>query len=124
MARSSWIALLAAFALALPVEARSKSSQTVVCKDGTISKGGKGACSHHGGIDKSGTAAAPNPEATPPGDDVRRSAAQGREAAQRKADRAKGKATARCKDGTLSYSKNRSGTCSQHGGVAEWLNAQ
>ncbi len=30
-------------------------------------------------------------------------------------------ATARCRDGTYSYSKHRSGTCSHHGGVAEWL---
>ncbi|WP_412000799.1 DUF3761 domain-containing protein [Nocardia sp. CWNU-33] len=30
-------------------------------------------------------------------------------------------ATARCKDGTYSFSKNRSGTCSGHGGVATWL---
>lgn len=29
-------------------------------------------------------------------------------------------ATARCRDGTLSYSANRRGTCSHHGGVAEW----
>jgi hypothetical protein len=25
-----------------------------------------------------------------------------------------------CKDGTVSYSKHRSGTCSRHGGVAKW----
>jgi hypothetical protein len=30
-------------------------------------------------------------------------------------------AHARCRDGTLSYSVNRQGTCSWHGGVAEWL---
>ncbi|MET8874936.1 DUF3761 domain-containing protein [Nocardia sp. NPDC004604] len=30
-------------------------------------------------------------------------------------------ATARCKDGTYSYSQNRSGTCSHHGGVSAWL---
>jgi hypothetical protein len=30
-------------------------------------------------------------------------------------------ATARCRDGTYSYSAHRSGTCSHHGGVAEWL---
>jgi hypothetical protein len=30
-------------------------------------------------------------------------------------------ATAVCNDGTLSYSKHRSGTCSHHGGVATWL---
>lgn len=30
-------------------------------------------------------------------------------------------ATALCRDGTYSYSKSRSGTCSHHGGVAVWL---
>lgn len=30
-------------------------------------------------------------------------------------------ATAKCHDGTYSYSQSRSGTCSHHGGVAEWL---
>jgi cytoskeletal protein RodZ len=30
-------------------------------------------------------------------------------------------ASARCGDGTYSYSQSRSGTCSHHGGVATWL---
>jgi hypothetical protein len=30
-------------------------------------------------------------------------------------------ATARCRDGTYSFSKSRRGTCSHHGGVAKWL---
>ncbi len=30
-------------------------------------------------------------------------------------------ATAQCADGTYSFSQHRSGTCSRHGGVAEWL---
>jgi hypothetical protein len=30
-------------------------------------------------------------------------------------------ATALCRDGTYSFSRHRSGTCSHHGGVAEWL---
>jgi hypothetical protein len=30
-------------------------------------------------------------------------------------------ATAKCEDGTYSFSESRSGTCSSHGGVAEWL---
>lgn len=30
-------------------------------------------------------------------------------------------ATAQCSDGTYSFSQNRSGTCSHHGGVASWL---
>jgi hypothetical protein len=29
--------------------------------------------------------------------------------------------TAKCRDGSFSYSATRSGTCSGHGGVAEWL---
>lgn len=32
-----------------------------------------------------------------------------------------GNATAICKDGTYSYSQNRRGTCSHHGGVQNWL---
>lgn len=30
-------------------------------------------------------------------------------------------ATARCRDGAFSFSQSRRGTCSGHGGVAEWL---
>src|ERR1700674_1211162 len=30
-------------------------------------------------------------------------------------------ATARCRDGTYSFSRSRRGTCSHHGGVAKWL---
>jgi hypothetical protein len=30
-------------------------------------------------------------------------------------------ATARCRDGTFSFSSHHSGTCSHHGGVSEWL---
>ncbi|MBB4688634.1 DUF3761 domain-containing protein [Amycolatopsis jiangsuensis] len=30
-------------------------------------------------------------------------------------------ATAKCKDGSYSYSQHRSGTCSGHGGVKQWL---
>ena len=34
-----------------------------------------------------------------------------------------GKATTRCRDGSLSFSRHRCGTCSHHGGVAEFLPA-
>lgn len=30
-------------------------------------------------------------------------------------------ATARCQDGTFSHRKQHSGSCSRHGGVAQWL---
>jgi hypothetical protein len=35
-----------------------------------------------------------------------------------------GHPTAKCKDGTFSHSKHRSGTCSHHGGVAKWYTKQ
>jgi hypothetical protein len=38
--------------LAVPLAAHAADAATVTCKDGASSKGGKGACSGHGGIDK------------------------------------------------------------------------
>jgi len=38
-----------------------------------------------------------------------------------KADRPPAGATARCRDGSYSFSESRRGTCSWHGGVASWL---
>jgi hypothetical protein len=37
------------------------------------------------------------------------------------AGRAPAGATAKCRDGTYSFSQSRRGTCSWHGGVAAWL---
>src|SRR4051794_18727262 len=38
-----------------------------------------------------------------------------------RADKAAAGATAKCRDGTYSFSQSRRGTCSWHGGVATWL---
>lgn len=107
------------------------SDAMVVCKDGTSSKGGRGACRGHGGVDKSGGAkgsAAPAPAAATPAPAPAPAAAKAAPAAATKAapaaasaDESKGTPIAKCKDGTLSYSKHHSGSCSRHGGVAEWL---
>jgi hypothetical protein len=32
-------------------------------------------------------------------------------------------AIAKCKDGLYSHSKHHTGTCSRHGGVAQWLDS-
>ena len=37
------------------------------------------------------------------------------------ADRPPAGASAKCRDGTYSFSQSRRGTCSWHGGVASWL---
>jgi hypothetical protein len=38
-----------------------------------------------------------------------------------RASRAPAGASAKCRDGTYSFSQSRRGTCSWHGGVASWL---
>ena len=112
----------------LPV-AVADTESTVTCKDGTTSKGGKGACSHHGGVasgDMGGPAAAP-PPAAPKSSGAAPSTTQGRAApasprpGSSGAPAQSGQPTAKCKDGSMSYSAHHSGACSHHGGVAEWL---
>lgn len=41
--------------------------------------------------------------------------------AKTKSGQAPAGASARCADGTFSFSRSRRGTCSHHGGVASWL---
>jgi hypothetical protein len=104
----------------------------VQCKDGTTSRAGRGACSHHGGV-AAATPAEPAREKAPASDTRDRSEEASRPAESQATPQgrapatapqrapAAGQPTARCKDGTMSYSQHRSGTCSRHGGVAEWL---
>ena len=92
------------------VGAPAVSAQRVACKDGTLSYAGRGACSHHGGV------AVPSAATTAPAPATARATRLPQPLPQ-KADAA----TAKCKDGTLSYAKHHSGACSHHGGVARWL---
>jgi len=142
----AFAAPLLIFALAMPGHADSSNPTT--CKDGTTSAAsGRGACSGHGGVQKatktspSSTSAAPTagtaPAAPAPSSDAASHSAPAAKAAARSTPSASksapaeagGKsdptgATAKCKDGTYSKSTHRTGTCSHHGGVAEWLTAQ
>ena len=112
------------------------TTKTVTCKDGTSSKGGKGACSGHGGI-ADAAAVKTAPTKTPPAKTVAPATPQPAtskavatttppaksksEVTTPAAKAAAGKATATCKDGTKSYATTHTGACSSHGGVAEWL---
>jgi len=125
----------AAPAAAAPAPAAPAATGTTTCKDGTTSTAtGRGACSGHGGVQKASkskpadsAAAAPAPAAAPAASTP---AAAKSSTASKSAPTAAASntdptgATAKCKDGTYSKSQHRSGTCSSHGGVAEWLTAQ
>ena len=137
---------------AAPKTATPAAGATTTCADGTTStSSGKGTCSGHGGVQKAAKskaataattaapAAAAKTAATAPARIV--CGGTGRRAGcslgHRRQDFTATKsaptatagntdptgATAKCKDGTYSKSAHRSGTCSSHGGVAEWLTA-
>jgi hypothetical protein len=100
------------------------SGATFQCKDGSYStaKTSQGACSRHGGVDHSLTAsaAAGAPASTTPAAAAGASTASGKAPTVTRPGDAPANATAKCRDGTYSASQTHSGSCSHHGGVAEW----
>jgi hypothetical protein len=101
------------------------AAATVTCKDGSTSKAGKGACSHHGGIQKGGTAApaaaAAAPAAPAPAPAAAPVEKKPTAAAKDDSNATAAGAIAKCKDGTFSHAKQHKGACSRHGGVGQWL---
>jgi hypothetical protein len=134
------------FAMALPCHADSTCKDGT-----TSTATGRGACSGHGGVQKAAeSAAAAAPAATesaspaaasapsaaaskaaPAASKAAPAASKAAPAASKAAPAAKSAATAgntdptgataKCKDGTYSKSKHHKGSCSHHGGVAEFL---
>jgi len=116
--------------LLLSAGSLSAQAMKVTCKDGTLSKGGQGACSSHGGIATKSTVKAESKAATSTAKpdakmvkseakaDAKMAKADTKAAAKVEDKDAKG-ATAVCKDNTYSHAKNRQGMCSGHGGVAK-----
>src|SRR5881398_2986409 len=115
MLKNALLAGLLALPMLCNVAAAQAPSGAVVCKDGTTSTTtGKGACSHHGGVNKSGTAtgstaasvsgaaatsaAPPTPSAAPA-------------APFAPASSASGSGSVLCKDGTTSTTTGK-GACS------------
>jgi hypothetical protein len=106
-------AVLAFALLAAPLvtSAQSTSSGPVVCKDGTTSPhGGRGACSGHGGVNKS--ASASSSSASSPATTASAPAA----APAASPSPSSGSGPVVCNDGTTSPHGGR-GACSGHGGV-------
>jgi hypothetical protein len=111
-----------------PKAVRAQSTATapmVTCKDGTTSKGGQGACSHHGGI---ATATA-----SPTGAMTTSTPGGGKIPNQTPAPATAPKPTktgavadsvgaiAQCTDGMFWDGSVRSGACSGHKGVKRWM---
>jgi hypothetical protein len=106
LSKVTWLAGL----LALPLLCSAADTGSVLCKDGTTSTTtGKGACSHHGGVNKSGTASGAATTAATP-------AAPAAPATPAAAAPAATAGSVLCKDGTTSTKTGR-GACSRHGGV-------
>ena len=106
---------------AAPLAAQATAGATGKCGDGTttMAKSKSGACSNHGGVKEwYGSAPAPAaaaPKATP----APRSSAPAKPAA--KMMPMGDGVTGRCVDGTTTKAKSKSGACSNHGGVKEWM---
>lgn len=122
-------AVLLAFALCSRAWA---AEEQAICMDGTTSKGGRGACSGHGGVDKDATKAAADKAKAAKAEEKAKAKAEAKEKPAAKSASAKKEegehdkndptgAIAKCKDGTYSHAKGHQGACSRHGGVAEWL---
>ena len=123
MLKTSLLASLLMVPLLCTAAYAQTAATSVLCKDGTTSTTtGKGACSHHGGVNKSGTATgstaasgsgAAATNAAPP---AAAPAAPSTPASSAPASSASGSGSVLCKDGTTSTTTGK-GACSHHGGV-------
>ncbi len=99
--------------LALPTLQRTPTAH---CSDGTYYYGARSrklACAHHRGVAEWLAASS-----------HRSPSRQARAAARRRAAGAPKGATARCRDGSYSFVRNRGRACAEHRGIARWLRAR
>ena len=112
--KASKAAAKVAKAQAKAAAAETKAAATqVTCTDGSMSAGGRGACSSHGGIGKSNKAERKAEKLEAKADKMEAKAGGGDVD-----DRNPAGAIARCKDGMYSHAKSRQGACARHGGIA------
>jgi hypothetical protein len=108
-----------------PQVARAQSTATasmVTCKDGTTSKGGQGACSHHGGIATASPTGAMT-TSTPGGGKIPNQTPAPTTAKPTKTGAVADSvgSIAQCTDGMFWDGSVRSGACSGHKGVKRWM---
>jgi hypothetical protein len=109
-----------------PAVGRAQSTATasmVTCKDGTTSKGGQGACSHHGGIATASPTGAMT-TSTPGGGKIPNQTPAPATAPKPTKTGAVADsvgAIAQCSDGMFWDGSVRSGACSGHKGVKRWM---
>lgn len=126
--------LLAFTALLALAAGPAVADPKTICNDGTVTRSlGRGACSRHGGIARITEERPSHGQRGPV-----RPRTYDRSATRRRAEpvwppadrRTKApppvtqealNATARCRDGSVSHSEHRSGTCAFHGGVDTWF---
>lgn len=106
----------------VPGNTAAPQNATALCKDGTYStaKTRQGACARHGGVQTWYADETPAPEPAPVTVPMPAPAPVPRTVASNTVTPGPQNATAKCKDGTLSFSKTHRGACSHHGGVAQW----
>ena len=100
-----------------PTSAQVAPSPSARCRDA------KGHFARCGAPDATSSAPMSAPAAAPysaPTPQARMAPASRSTATQNTNPAGPGSATAQCRDNTMSFSKHRSGTCSRHGGVAQW----
>ena len=122
--------MLVALVMAPPLaaQASAKPAVTGTCKDGTTTtaKTKSGACSSHGGL------ATWTGGAAKAGDSVKSTVSSTSKLAAKSAPAAKDTtpsksaaspagATGLCNDGSYTKAAHRTGACSKHGGVKQWL---
>lgn len=112
---------------AAPLAAQSSSSVTGKCGDGTttMAKSKSGACSNHGGVKEWFGATAPvaaaKPAPKPAPAPAAKVATPPRATPSPRSSSSTAGITGRCADGTTTMAKTKSGACSNHGGVKEWM---
>jgi|HubBroStandDraft_6_1064221.scaffolds.fasta_scaffold52487_2 hypothetical protein len=109
-----------------PKAVRAQSTATasmVTCKDGTTSKGGQGACSHHGGI-ATASATGAMATSTPGGGKIPNQTPAPATAPKPTKTGASADSVgsiAQCTDGMFWDGTVRPGACSGHKGVKRWM---